>query len=53
MPKDEQQLVAMLTAVDRQLRAVLEQIEVVTGVLRENLCRLERDVSQLEPAVQS
>jgi hypothetical protein len=43
-PTDEEQILAMLLSVDRQLRAVLAEIEAVTK-------RLESKVSSLEKAL--
>jgi hypothetical protein len=51
MPNDEQQLVAMLQAIDRQLRAVLVQVEAATELARESLAQLEDGVRQLEAAL--
>jgi hypothetical protein len=50
---DEQGLVAMLQAVDRQLRVVLAQIEAATEMVRENIAQLEEGVNRLEAAVRT
>jgi hypothetical protein len=46
---DEQELATMLQAVDRQLRAVLVQVQAATEMARENSILMRETVARIAP----